>query len=112
MEAHMTSGPSRTCDCSAVIAAFRKFRAGGDLRKFPYAGVFRGPGIQFLNELLNVDAHVWEEDARAQGWHSEWLGNDLADRYAKQIRPARADDPVLWIKQRRRRKTTTEGAAQ
>ena len=90
-------------DCSAVIATFRKAAAGRDLKHFPCAGVFRGPGIPYVECILKVAAHVWEEDARRQGWHSDWVGNNLADEYAGRARPPLTVPPRPWILERRSR---------
>ena len=90
---------SVTClaDCSAVISMFRRWSAGRDLRNFPYAGVFRGTGVPYIGSIQKVDAHIWEEDARRQGWHRDWVGNNLADEFAGRARPALTEPPRPWV---------------
>ena len=63
-------------DCSAVIATFARHRRGEEIRRFPFAGAYRMPGLAHVDCFVKVDARVWEEDARRQGWRQHRLGNE------------------------------------
>ena len=102
---HEARSVHNVADCTAVIKTFRKAAAGRPADGFLFEGSYREPGLAFVHQVVEkVDAHVWEEDARRQGWHDDWRGNDLADHYAKAARPALDAPPEPWIKDRRRRK--------
>ena len=102
-EPHAKGSINNGVDCSSVISAFRANRAGRPAKKFPFEGVFRGAGQQCVGSLFKIAAHTWEEDARREGWHSSWVGNDVADTYAKLARPALDRDPAPWLRERRAR---------
>ena len=100
----MQIGPGCFGYCSAVVTTHRKWAAGRDLRHFPYAGVYREGGVPIIGRILKVAAHVWEEDAKRQGWHRDWRGNNLADEFAGRARPALTAPPRPWVEERRARK--------
>lgn len=91
--------------CAAVIATFKGHGSTTAAKKFPYSGVFRRNVIKCVGECFKIDAHLWEEDARRQGWHHHWRGNDLADFRAKQALLPLSANPKPWqLEQRRRRR--------
>ena len=76
-------------DCKAVILML-----GQPLRheseKFIFAGYWSqlGKVRHLVQSIHKVDAHKARCDAAAEGWERHWLGNDWADRLAKDARPA------------------------
>ena len=84
-------------DCSAVVAGLCRHVNGQHPGRFLHSGVFRKAGLQPVGSCFKIRAHVWEEDARREGWHEAWKGNDMADEYAKRARPALSIDPKPWI---------------
>ena len=98
---HDAGSIANRADCAAIIATFRRFRGGRGDRHFPFAGTYRGAGVELIGEMLKVAAHVYEEDARQQGWHTHWRGNQLADEFAGRARPALTDPPRPWVLDRR-----------
>ena len=90
-------------DCSAVVGAVRRFCREQAPGRFPFAGSFRDAALGAVRACNKVRAHVWEGDARSEGWHAEWVGNDLADHYAKLARLALDADPEPWIQEQRSR---------
>ena len=96
-EPHKEKTFSVGIDCSAVVAGLSRHVHDQHPGRFLYAGVFRCAGLQAVGSVLKIRAHVWEEDARREGWHAAWKGNDVADEYAKMARPALSLDPKPWL---------------
>ena len=96
-EPHKEKTFSVGIDCSAVVAGLSRHVHDQHPGRFLYAGVFRSAGLQAVGSVLKIRAHIWEEDARREGWHAAWKGNDVADEYAKMARPALTRDPKPWL---------------
>ncbi len=78
-------GLTIVADCKAVVLAGQSVTMPGS-EKFKYGGIWRSEHHRKIKEILKVQAHATEAQARKEGWHELWDGNQRADEVAKRAR--------------------------
>jgi hypothetical protein len=84
-------------DCQAVVTAFQDLTRF-DNYSFKFAGLFRVPGIDQIENIIKVKAHLAEHEAKEQGVHHHWFGNDKADYWAKDTLDSTGAAGVAYVK--------------
>ncbi len=80
-------GSTMAVDCSAVVNVGRRGVGSGFGEKFAFVGCWEGYQGGPVGRIDKVAAHFSEAVARADWWHEDWRGNDVADELAKDARP-------------------------
>jgi len=84
-------------DCQSVVS-YAKSPSLQQAGSAPFAGFWRKGQAALLSGFGKIKSHLTVEAASARGMGAWWLGNDLADKAAKDALPRVVPDPRDWLR--------------
>jgi hypothetical protein len=96
-EPHVAGSITLVVDCEAVCKASRWSLPQLVHEKFIFASCWHGFLDGPVGGICKVAAHRTRQEAQAEGWEVDWVGNDTADELAKDARPSVVGHGRKWV---------------